>query len=205
VAVPTENSFFTTNILSNFLANYPHDRGELNSMTTPTVEQTIEADIWVACVDGVRDWTEPERQWILTHDIETNLLDWWASDASEGCWTDANHQFMTQIAKDYPWMADAPNARTNPHDPETQRQFAAFVRGEPVSDEFLTELANRTGHLLTELQARGWNPDQAGEELVGLFTQADRIFQQPHYRDNTSADGLDNSSAGSLPTDQTDR
>jgi hypothetical protein len=87
----------------------------------------------------------------------------------------------------------------NPHDPETKKQFAAFVRGEPVSDEFLSELAARTGNLLSELQTRGWNPDRAGEEMAELFTQADTIFNQPHYRDNTSADGLDNSSAGSLP------
>ncbi len=74
----------------------------------------------------------------------------------------------------------------NPQDPETQKQFAAFVKGEPVSTEFLTELADRTGHLLTELQNRGWNPDRACEEMAALFQQADAILQQPHYREDVS-------------------
>jgi hypothetical protein len=132
----------------------------------PTAEQIIEADIWVACVDHPRDWTEPERQRIATqYDFEHNLIDWWLSDASEGCFTSFNAEFLTQRAREYPWFQEEIAANIqNPHDPETQRQFAAFVRGEPVSDEFLSELAARTGNLLSELQTCGWNPDQAGEE-----------------------------------------
>jgi hypothetical protein len=153
----------------------------------PTAEQIIEADIWVACVDGVRDWTEPERQWIATqYDFEHNLIDWWLSDASEGCFTPTNAEFMRQRAREYPWFQEETAQMTNiqnPNDPETQRQFAAFVRGEPVSAEFLSELAERTGSLLTELQTRGWNPDQAGEQMAELFTQAERILTQEHYQD----------------------
>jgi hypothetical protein len=90
----------------------------------------------------------------------------------------------------------------NPHDPETQKQFAAFVKGEPVSNEFLAELAARTGNLLTELQTRGWNPDQACEEMAALFRRADEIFQQPHYLDEASADSMQASSADSFPPTQ---
>ncbi len=94
----------------------------------------------------------------------------------------------------------------NPHDPETQKQFAAFVKGEPVSDEFLSELAERTGSLLTELQNRGWNPDQACEEMGELFQKANQICQQPHYQEQISTKDLTRPGADSLPqTEQTDR
>ncbi len=70
-------------------------------MTQPTDEQTIEAEIWVACVDGLRDWTSLEREWIQSHEIEQALLQWWESNASEGCWTNSNHAFMTHLATQY--------------------------------------------------------------------------------------------------------
>jgi hypothetical protein len=70
----------------------------------------------------------------------------------------------------------------NPNDPETQKQFAAFAKGQPVSNEFLAELAERTGYLLTELQNRGWNPDEASRGMTELFQKANQIFQQPHNR-----------------------
>ncbi|MBD0343529.1 MAG: hypothetical protein ICV55_10895 [Coleofasciculus sp. C3-bin4] len=93
----------------------------------------------------------------------------------------------------------------NPNDPETQKQFAAFVKGQPVSGEFLGELAARTGSLLTELQVRGWNPDQACEEMSELFQKANQIFQQPHYQEQVSTKSLTHSDADSLPTEQNDR
>ncbi|HEY9633746.1 MAG TPA: hypothetical protein V6D14_10090 [Coleofasciculaceae cyanobacterium] len=169
-----------------------------------TADQLIEAEIWVACVDGIRDWTEPERQWIATqYDFEHNLTEWWLSDVSEGCFTPTNAEFMQQRAREYPWFQEEIAQLTNiqnPYDPETQKQFAAFVKGEPVSTEFLTELAARTGHLLTELQTRGWNPDQASEEMSKLFQQASKIFQQPHYQKQASTKDLSRPGADCLPT-----
>jgi hypothetical protein len=68
-----------------------------------TVEQTIEAELWVACVDHPRDWTETERQWIANqYEFEHNLIEWWLSDASEGCFTPANAEFITQRLGEYP-------------------------------------------------------------------------------------------------------
>jgi hypothetical protein len=79
-----------------------------------------------------------------------------------------------------------------------QQEMEAFLRGKPVSPEFLAELESRTSNLLTQLK-EAWNPDTAGEEMAALFAEADRIMQQPHYQE-ANADEVQNPSAGSLPT-----
>ncbi|HEY9834832.1 MAG TPA: hypothetical protein V6D26_30040 [Stenomitos sp.] len=45
-----------------------------------------------------------------------------------------------------------------------------------------------------------WNPDSACIEMAELFNQADKIINQPHYREDVSADELDTPSADSLQT-----
>jgi hypothetical protein len=45
-----------------------------------------------------------------------------------------------------------------------------------------------------------WNPERAGEEMAELFNQADHIISQPHYREDVSADEVDNPSADASPT-----
>jgi hypothetical protein len=77
-----------------------------------------------------------------------------------------------------------------------QEEMDAFLRGKPVSPEFLNELESRTTNLLTQLKER-WNPDQACEGMAALFRQADEIMQQPHYRDDVSGDELQTRTADS--------
>jgi hypothetical protein len=38
------------------------------------------------------------------------------------------------------------------------------------------------------MNPEGWNPDQACEEMAALFASADRIMQQPHYLEASTAD-----------------
>ncbi len=89
---------------------------------TASTAQIIEAEIWVACVDGIRDWSEAEKEWIRNHDIELALINWWECNASEGCWTEANDKFMAEIFKNY---APPPVIkRWAVYDPEEQRELS---------------------------------------------------------------------------------
>jgi hypothetical protein len=44
------------------------------------------------------------------------------------------------------------------------------------------------------------SPDRASLEMAELFNQADKIINQPQYREDVSADELDTPSADSLQT-----
>jgi hypothetical protein len=50
-----------------------------------------------------------------------------------------------------------------------------------------------------------WNPSSACEEMAFLFNQADKIINQPHYREDVSADELQTPSADSLQTIDTNQ
>lgn len=88
----------------------------------PTKAQIIEAEIWVACVDGIRDWTPKEKKWIRNHEIELNLVHWWESTASQECWTEANAKFMAEISKGY--APPPPIQRYTITDPDRQRELS---------------------------------------------------------------------------------
>jgi hypothetical protein len=44
-----------------------------------------------------------------------------------------------------------------------------------------------------------WNPDTACEEMAALFVEADRIMQQPHYKEDASTADMDSPGADLLP------
>jgi hypothetical protein len=62
----------------------------------------FEAGIWSAVIDTERDWTDTEKEYLRRNDgIRESLMDWAIYNYSDGCWTDANLEFLCPYLKEY--------------------------------------------------------------------------------------------------------
>ena len=55
----------------------------------------FEAGIWSAVIDNERDWTDTEKEYLRRNDgIRESIMQWAEYNYSDGCWTEANLEFL---------------------------------------------------------------------------------------------------------------
>ncbi len=60
----------------------------------------IEQQIFSACQDRIRSFSEAEKSYIVQHqNLIKRLIDWYQSHLSDGCWTAGNLLFIRQLAR----------------------------------------------------------------------------------------------------------
>jgi hypothetical protein len=68
----------------------------------PCATPEFEAGIWEAVIDNQRNWTDTEKEYLRRNDgIRESLMEWAEYNHSDGCWTEANLEFLRPY-----WRAD---------------------------------------------------------------------------------------------------
>jgi len=61
---------------------------------------TKEQQIFSACTEKLRDWQAEEKSYILQNqNLIAELVSWYESDRSHGCWTAGNLLFIRQLVQ----------------------------------------------------------------------------------------------------------
>lgn len=60
----------------------------------------LEDEIYAACDENPRDFSEEEKDYIREQsDVQKVLLDWFRNDLSVDCWTENNREFMQFLSE----------------------------------------------------------------------------------------------------------
>jgi len=68
----------------------------------PCATPNFEAGIWSAVIDAERDWDDTETEYLRRNDgIRESIMDWAIFNYSDGCWSEANLEFLRPYLKEY--------------------------------------------------------------------------------------------------------
>lgn len=77
----------------------------------PTSTPDFEANIWSAVIDSERDWNDTEREYLRRNvSIRESIMQWAEFNYSDGCWTEANLEFLRPYWKVNADEMDTPSA-----------------------------------------------------------------------------------------------
>jgi hypothetical protein len=77
----------------------------------PTSTPDFEANIWSAVIDSERDWNDTEREYLRRNvSIRESIMQWAEFNYSDGCWTEANLEFLRPYWKVSADEMDTPSA-----------------------------------------------------------------------------------------------
>jgi hypothetical protein len=68
----------------------------------PCATPDFEAGIWSAVIDTSRDWDDTEKEYLKRNDgIRESIMDWAIFNGSDGCFCQANLEFLRPYLKEH--------------------------------------------------------------------------------------------------------